>query len=58
MTPIYRRLPDISGFGTSTTADSIGIAAAGVLATALTVHGVAKAVQHNRHGANDEEHSE
>lgn len=59
MTPIYDRLPDISGFGTSTNADKVGVAAAGVLATALTVHGVAKAVQHSRNAEDhNEEHSE
>ena len=53
MTPIYDRLPDINGFGTSTTADKLGAGAALGLATALTVHGVAKAVQHKNENAEE-----
>ncbi len=45
MTPMYRRLPSVPGFGAETTADQIGLAVTGVVAGAFAVHGIAATVR-------------
>ncbi|MCL2781300.1 MAG: hydrogenase small subunit [Actinomycetia bacterium] len=46
MTPIYRRLPRVPGFGVRHTAEQIGMAAAGAMVAGAVVHGVVKGGQH------------
>jgi len=41
MSPFYRRLPNVPGFGVETTADKIGIGLAAATAVAFGAHGVA-----------------
>ncbi|HKL25508.1 MAG TPA: hydrogenase small subunit [Desulfuromonadales bacterium] len=43
MSPFYRRLPKVPGFGIEDTADKIGIGLAAATAAAFAVHGVASA---------------
>jgi hydrogenase small subunit len=43
MSPFYRRLPQVPGFGVETTADKIGLGLVGATAAAFAVHGVASA---------------
>ncbi|NTU78460.1 MAG: hydrogenase small subunit [Chloroflexales bacterium] len=43
--PVYQRLPNIEGFGVEATADQVGLAALGVVAAGVAVHGVASAVR-------------
>jgi hydrogenase small subunit len=45
MSPFYRRLPKVPGFGIESTADDIGVGVAAVTAGALAAHGVARAVR-------------
>lgn len=42
MTPFYRRLPNVPGFGIESTADKIGVGAAAVTAAALAAHGLVR----------------
>lgn len=46
MSPFYRRLPKVAGFGVDTTAGDIGIAATAVVAGATVAHAIASAVRH------------
>jgi hydrogenase small subunit len=41
MSPFYRRLPKVPGFGIEATADKIGIGLAAATAVAFGIHGVA-----------------
>uniref|UniRef100_A0A831U3G9 Twin-arginine translocation signal domain-containing protein n=1 Tax=Geobacter metallireducens TaxID=28232 RepID=A0A831U3G9_GEOME len=43
MTPLYKRLPNVPGFGIETTADTIGLGLAAATAAAFGVHGVVSA---------------
>ncbi len=43
MTPFYRRLPNVPGFGVEATADQIGLGLAAATAVAFGAHGVASA---------------
>lgn len=43
MTPFYRRLPNVPGFGIQATADKIGLGLVGATAAAFAAHGVASA---------------
>jgi hydrogenase small subunit len=45
MTPFYRRLPTVPGFGVTTTADKIGAWIVGGTAAAFAAHGVASAIR-------------
>jgi len=44
MTPFYRRLPNVPGFGIESTADKVGVGLAAVTAAGLVAHGVIRAV--------------
>jgi hydrogenase small subunit len=46
MTPFYRRLPNVPGFGIETTADKIGVGIAAGTAVAFAGHGVIAALRH------------
>jgi hydrogenase small subunit len=48
MTPFYRRLPQVEGFGVDTSADRLGLGIVAGTAAAFTAHGVLKAVQRKR----------
>ena len=41
MTPFYRRLPDVPGFGVQTTIDKIGVGLTVATTAAFAAHGVA-----------------
>jgi hydrogenase small subunit len=45
MTPFYRRLPNVPGFGIETTADKVGIGVAAGAAAALAAHGILRAAK-------------
>jgi hydrogenase small subunit len=45
MTPFYRRLPDVPGFGVESTADKIGAGLAAVTAAGLAAHGAVRAAR-------------
>ncbi len=45
MTPFYKRLPKVPGFGIETTADKIGAGLAAAAAAGLAAHGIARAVK-------------
>jgi len=45
MTPFYKRLPKVPGFGIESTADKIGAGLAAVTAAGIAVHGIARAVK-------------
>jgi hydrogenase small subunit len=45
MTPFYRRLPVVPGFGVESTADKVGLGLAAVTAAGLAAHGVARAIK-------------
>ena len=46
MTPFYRRLPNVPGFGIETTADKIGAGLAVATAAAFAAHGVVSGLRH------------
>ena len=46
MTPFYKRLPNVPGFGIETTADKIGLGIAAGTAAAFAAHGVISAFRH------------
>ena len=46
MTPFYKRLPNVPGFGIETTADKIGLGLAAATAVAFGAHGVISAFRH------------
>jgi hydrogenase small subunit len=45
MTPFYRRLPQVPGFGVESTADTIGIVATGITAAAIGAHAIGTAIR-------------
>ncbi len=45
MTPFYRRLPKVPGFGIESTADKVGVGLAAATAAGLVAHGVVRAVK-------------
>jgi len=45
MTPFYRRLPKVPGFGIENTADKVGVGLAAATAAGLVAHGVVRAVK-------------
>ena len=45
MSPFYRRLPDVPGFGVEATADKIGLALTGVTVAGIAAHAVGSAVR-------------
>ena len=49
MTPFYRRLPEVPGFGVEVTADKVGLALTGVTLAGIGVHAVASTIR-NRGG--------
>ena len=44
MTPIYKRLPNVPGFGIEKTADKIGAGLAAATAAGLVIHGIGRAI--------------
>ncbi|MBW6511154.1 MAG: hydrogenase small subunit [Desulfuromonadaceae bacterium] len=53
MSPFYRRLPQVPGFGIETTADQIGLGLAAATAVAFGAHGVASALRKNEHDSKE-----
>jgi hydrogenase small subunit len=45
MSPFYRRLPDVAGFGVEAQADQIGLGVVGGVAVVFAAHGVLSAVR-------------
>ncbi len=45
MTPIYKRLPNVPGFGVESTADKIGVGLAAATAAGLVLHGIGRAIK-------------
>jgi len=48
MTPFYRRLPVVPGFGVETTADRIGLGIATAAAAGVAAHAIASAVKRKK----------
>lgn len=48
MSPFYRRLPDVKGFGVEASADQIGVAVVAGVAAAFGAHGVISAIRAQR----------
>ena len=48
MTPFYRRLPDVAGFGVEAQADRVGLGVVGGVAAVFAAHGVLSAVRARR----------
>lgn len=46
MTPFYKRLPNVPGFGIESSADKIGGGLAAATAAAFSVHGVMSGLRH------------
>lgn len=44
MTPFYKRLPSVPGFGVETTADKVGVGLAAATAAGLVIHGIGRAI--------------
>ncbi len=44
MTPIYKRLPNVPGFGVESTADKVGLGLAAATAAGLVLHGIGRAI--------------
>ena len=55
MSPFYRRLPGVPGFGVETTATKIGLGLVGATAAVFAAHGVAKTIQLRSRARADEE---
>ena len=45
MTPFYRRLPEVPGFGVEVTADKVGLALTGLAAVGIGAHAVGSAIR-------------
>jgi hydrogenase small subunit len=45
MTPFYRRLPEVAGFGVEATVDKIGLGAVALTAAGIVAHAVGSAVR-------------
>ncbi|MDY6821357.1 MAG: hydrogenase small subunit [Deferribacterota bacterium] len=46
MTPIYKRLPNVPGFGVEASATKIGAAVVGISAAVFGIHGIVSAIRH------------
>jgi len=46
MSPFYRHLQGIPGFGVASSVDKVGVAGVGVVAAAFAAHGVAEMIRH------------
>jgi hydrogenase small subunit len=55
MTPFYRTLPNVGGFGVEVTADEIGIGIVATVATLTAVHAVGSAVKRHRQKKHEKE---
>lgn len=44
MSPFYKRLPNVPGFGVEKTADKVGVGLAAVTAAGLAVHSIGRAI--------------
>jgi hydrogenase small subunit len=44
MTPVYKRLPNVPGFGVEKTADKVGVGLAAATAAGLAIHGIGRAI--------------
>jgi len=51
MTPFYKQLPDVPGFGVERTADTVGLALAVGATAGVAAHAVGTAVRHMRRGS-------
>jgi hydrogenase small subunit len=58
MTPIYDRLPKVSGFGVETSADTIGVVLAAGVATGVAAHAIATGIRRKRQAAAVEDGTE
>src|SRR5271166_4872468 len=59
MTPFYQRLPEVAGFAVGEWVDPVGLTLTGLVAAAVSVHGVAEVVRRRRrHRPEDDETSE
>jgi hydrogenase small subunit len=58
MTPIYNRLPAVSGFGVEKTADTIGAAIAAGVTAGVAIHAVATGIQRARQSKETEVYEE
>ena len=54
MSPFYRRLPEVPGFGVEKTADKIGIGMVSLTTAGIAVHAVANAVKKKKSGEDKE----
>lgn len=48
MSPFYKRLPSVPGFGVESTADKIGVGLAAATAAGLLIHGIGRAIVHKK----------
>ncbi|WP_020678215.1 hydrogenase small subunit [Geopsychrobacter electrodiphilus] len=55
MTPFYKRLPNVPGFGIEATADKIGLGIAAATAVAFGAHGVVSALRKDDSGPHEKE---
>jgi hydrogenase small subunit len=53
MTPIYKRLPNVPGFGVESTADKVGIGLAAATAAGLVLHGIGRAISPKKKNENE-----
>jgi hydrogenase small subunit len=53
MTPFYRQLPDVPGFGVERTADLVGLSLAAGATAGVAAHAVGTAVQRMRKGSGE-----
>ena len=58
MSPFYRRLPDVPGFGVEATADKVGLALTGITAVGIGAHAVGSAIRNRAKGSSEEEEME
>ena len=57
MSPFYKRLPDVHGFGIEATADQIGLAVGAVTVAGIAVHAIATNIRKKELIDNDEPES-
>ena len=48
MSPFYKRLPSVPGFGVESTADKIGVGLAAATAAGILIHGIGRAIVHKK----------
>jgi len=58
MSPFYRHLQGIPGFGVASSVDKVGLAGVGVVAAAFAAHGVVEAIRYRSRREGDREDSE